>query len=301
MRNRHWNAKIIQQSETVPLRGQEGGARQADQRPSERIKTIQSKEQRAKTTARLTGDPRSQEDCRAVFGAFSKWSVRTVEDEIKNRTDAKNRPVRLGGAPYGTLLNQTPQVLWVQNPKAGSSSLKDVLRQNKFNLDLVHADAKAFFVARDPLDRFLSGYGTIRARAGRLKPFDEKGASEVDLFRKFVDLQTSLGELSFKLPGQFPYTYHHAFSQMAFLEAYPREVQYILRLETINEDLAELKRNINLPCCEKGLPRRNRNEGGRFQKINQTELRQLAPDAVAKIVHYLRQDYICFGYPLPAI
>ena len=55
-----------------------------------------------------------------------------------------------------------------------------------------------------------------------------------------------------------------------------------------------------LRCCESGVPHSNQDEGHRTEgHLDVKELKEKAPEAIRKLVYYLRQDYLCLGYPLP--
>ena len=48
-------------------------------------------------------------------------------------------------------------------------------------------------------------------------------------------------------------------------------------------------------AVDRVLERHNVNEGG----VDKAMLRREAPAAIAKLIHHLRHDYACLGYPLP--
>ena len=267
-------------------------------------------------------DPRSLPQCREVFGAWSNYSVRTVEDVLASRRSPDSRHWLMGN-PYGVLIDNVTSydegrnipLIYVEIPKAGSSTMKATLGscKHRFQLvnkvfrmtsDIVSRGAIAFAIVREPLERFLSGYATIRHRIGDGKPFAET-MSELQRFQTFVDLLTSMGEGVLKLPlpigpsGQeiYRHVWFHTFSQMWFLEQFPHEVRHILHLETIEADIAALGRRVQLPVC-KHFMSANAREGGSM--VNRSMLRAEAPDAISKVVDYFRQDYACLGYEPPA-
>ena len=173
-------------------------------------------------------------------------------------------------------------------------------RQGDFDPQQLPDNTTAFAIVREPLERYMSGYATIRARVGNRPPFDTANHTEVDHFRWFVQLQTSRGEgMLSELPAiaRYPHVWYHTFSQMFFLEAYPREVRHILHMESIDADFRELKRSVDLGCCANGLPHQNADEGG--LQVDRAQLKEKAPDAIAMLLRYLRQDYVCLGYQLP--
>ena len=121
-------------------------------------------------------DPRLGDACAAAYGpmADAPGRVRTYEDAAANRTTVASRPVPalFLGAPYGSLAarrgDSEGEVLYVEIPKAASTFIGKRLSEDGGrripNLDvlakvLAPAAPAVFTVVREPLERFLSGYG----------------------------------------------------------------------------------------------------------------------------------------------
>lgn len=255
-------------------------------------------------------DPRRRRKCREVLGALGHVSVRTVEDEIGDRTSAVERPRYACQmlAPYGRFVDQQdaakPPVFWLEIPKCGSTTIKTWLHapttQNKRNR--LFSIQKSFAVVREPLVRFLSGYGTIRARlrhagARALAPFNDTSASERELFERFVELVTTEGDALCTSRPKDECVWFHVMSQMWFLEFHTaREIDYILRVESLQTDLDAMLAEVHLNVSETTLPKLNTHEGN----FDLNSLVSQAPEAIKKILHHLRQDYACLEYPTPA-
>ena len=68
-------------------------------------------------------------------------------------------------------------------------------------------------VVREPLERFLSGYGTVRSRGRHRWPFNAS-LSEAETFEAFVDLLAREGDgLALHYPKE-RCLWYHAFSQL---------------------------------------------------------------------------------------
>ena len=251
-------------------------------------------------------DPRDRPECRDVYGARGLHSVTTVEDVISGRGPEDARPLyecRIK-SPYGRFvdaLDGGPPVFFLEIPKTGSTTIKSWLHaeyaENKRN---ARFDVRqSFTVVREPLARFLSGYGTVRHRGERYWPFNETRFSEAEKFERFVVMLSAEGD---RLATQRPKDrclWYHAFSQMWYFEFLPqRKVNYVLRLETLEADLEHMLRAMPLVAKNATLlpelpPRKNTREGN----FDSTELRAASPGGIRKAMAYLKQDYACLGYP----
>lgn len=257
----------------------------------------------------LNADPRTQKTCREFYGARGDRSVVTTEDRIARRGASTPRPAYecTRGAPYGRFVDASdgPPVWYHEIPKCGSTTVKAWLRalhaQNKRNKQF--EVARSFAVVREPLDRFLSGYGTVRHRGRDHWPFNDTNADEATTFERFVKLLLREGDaLATARPTERTgCLWYHVFSQMWFLELAPRPLDRVLRLEGLANDLPELLRtfplvgpdNASLPAA---LPPRHNTAEGNFDTRT---LRTASPSGVALALRYLAQDYACLGYPLP--
>ena len=76
----------------------------------------------------------------------------------------------------------------------------------------------------------------------------------------------------------------------------------MLRLETLTADLGALRARLNLTLRRDNAGREvDRQKNAREGAVNVTALRVAAPDAIRKLVAYLRQDFVCLGYPEPTL
>jgi len=153
--------------------------------------------------------------------------------------------------------------------------------------------ARSFAVVREPLDRFLSGYGTVRHRGRDHWPFNDTNADEATTFERFVKLLLREGDaLATARPKERTgCLWYHVFSQMWFLELAPRPLDRVLRLEGLANDLPELLRtfplvgpdNASLPAA---LPPRHNTAEGNFDTRT---LRTASPSGVALALRYVRR------------
>jgi hypothetical protein len=322
-------------------------------------------------------DPRQQRACHEVFGVFPAHTaasprLRTVEDEIAGRAMAPALGHRLRGRmgpcamPYGLLANTTrghargERVFYVEVPKAGSSTVKEILEKS---FGATHAlpaqrsnapfgvDERAFTVVREPLERLISGYGTLIARLTTVererarrpagdarRPAGERSAPSSQLrggrggavarFERFVELLTTRGDALLREDqGVRPYgcLWGHVMSQMWFLAPFAGEIEYVAHVEELEPDLEHIRTRFALApyparrdapdgarsgasARARGAPysqwsgnSKNAREGAAVHAPTKEELMRHAPRALARLVHYLRQDYACLQYPVPNI
>jgi len=255
------------------------------------------------------GDPRALHQCRAVYGARDEYSVVTTEDAIGGRGAKDARPQYACDLkhPYGRFVDVadgTAPVFFLEIPKTGSTSVKHWLQrpfaENKRNKAFdVH---RSFTVVREPLQRFLSGYGTVRHRAARHWPFNAS-MSEADTFEAFVDLIRSEGDRLVTSRPKEGCVWFHVMSQTWFIELLERPIDRVLRLERLEEDLALLLRDFPLldphnHTLSASLPSRANTVEGNFDTLT---LLRTSPRGIRNALAYLRQDYACLGYEAPVI
>ncbi len=255
------------------------------------------------------GDPRALHSCRTVYGARGEYSVVTTEDAIRGKS-ARPAYVCDLKAPYGRFVDVaggSDPVFFLEIPKTGSTTLKRWLgrpfaenkRNKRFEI------GRSFAVVREPLQRFLSGYGTVRHRASRGNahwPFNTT-MSEPQKFEAFVDLLRREGDGLVTRRPKEGCLWFHVMSQTWFLELLNRPIDRVLRLESLEADLKVLLRDLPLldprnETLKPSLPPKQNTVEGNFD--TRTLLRT-SPRGVQKALMYLRQDYECLGYEVPVM
>jgi len=263
-------------------------------------------------------DPRLAPTCSGYWGSWapgvpiaSDLIVRTVEDVVANRSVPPRRSLRKQfgtcNMPYGRF--GQGDTFYMEIPKTGSTTLKA-----RFTTKGTASDAlppgfpaqvqKSFAIVREPLDRMLSGYGTLVKRLQsrlvkrRWPPF----LSEVDeakRFEGFVDYLTSHTdeELASKNHNT-DCVWQHVMTQMWFFDLYPNQVEFIGRLEELETELEFIRLRLNVTFGEKGNG--NRHEGD-LDDVDVQHLSRTVPHAVEKLLAHLRQDYECLQYPMPSV
>ena len=291
-------------------------------------------------------DPQLGEACAAAHGAMADapGRVRTFEDAVANRTTVASRPVpgMFLGSPYGALAARRGhsgdsnnsnnhhhhhggargEVLYVEIPKAASTFVNRRLsngggrRIPNFDV-LAHLLAPAapavFTVVREPLERFLSGYGEVTHRAAAvleaqglppaLLPAAYREANDTARLAAYVDLVIAAGDDFSRFPALDPTfwawgNWQHTLTQMWFIEQVPRAIDRVLHLETLDADLAALRADLGLVADFAASRPESATATGRSDALR--PLLDARPDLEDRLVEvYLKHDYACLGYPDP--
>ena len=239
--------------------------------------------------------------------------------------------------PYGRFVqsrdSQQPRgILYVEIPKSSSTTIKTWISAlckdpeygaggygfTQFSLmaPVLPKSQLSFTVVREPLARFISGYGTIRNRVllrgkhasypGDNVEVDDNSylasrAAEVDRFKDFVKLVFDEGPmLQARHQKDDNCQWCHIFSQMWFIEMYPQPINFVLHVESLVKDIALFRRY--LPVKLPSVPPRHMNSHEGAKSPGYLEPRELiaaAPSAIKMALEYLRQDYVCLQYPFP--
>lgn len=264
-------------------------------------------------------DPRLRKACRHFHGKWgagtnvSLWSVRTAEDVVAKRTlphPLHKLRARFGTCdlPYGHFLNrsddETSAAFWVEVPKTGSTTVRSRFPALKPISDdtsaLADGSVKSFVVVREPLQRMLSGYGTLQARLQLELPRAHwpeflHEEDEPTRFTRFVDLLVSTPDIELAHSAcNVQCIWQHVMTQMWFISLFPAEITFLARTEHLDEDLPAAANAIG--ARYEDAPSKNANEGG----LNVTQIALQAPSALARLLTHLAQDYECLGYPVPS-
>lgn len=265
----------------------------------------------------------------------SEWLVMTVEDVLANRSNPSSA-AGLGRCPtpYLRLLphrlrttSNDRQVLYIEVPKTASSFIKTWIgasivggAEDAGAIATAIAQGRvgpSFIIVREPLDRMLSAYSTILAHSlklqkamqtnskhtptgGYVNPAFMRESDPITRFSLFVDTVITHGDALIRdksiNPPKGPCLWGHALTQMKFLNLWPNEIDFVAHVETLADDMkvAGQRLGFNATGLEE-LSKVNVNPGG----IDKDELKAGAPEAIAKLLDYLRQDYACLGYDLP--
>jgi len=241
--------------------------------------------------------------------------------------------------PYGRFVqSRDPQqprgILYVEIPKTSSTTIKTWItalckdpeygtgsfETAKFSqmAPVFSKTQLSFTVVREPLSRFISGYGTIRNRVllfGKHASYPADGvkvdgksylvsrAAEVNRFENFVKLVVDEGPmLQARHQKEADCRWCHILSQMWFIEMYPQPINFVLHAETLEKDIGLLRRHlpVRLPSVPPG--HRNSHEGAKSPGFMEPhELIAAAPSTIKMALEYLRQDYVCLQYPIPSM
>jgi len=267
-----------------------------------------------------------------------KYYDQDVSVRIKERRRTFERSPRSQACgmlhPYGGFIqsrdSQQP-ILYVEIPKTSSSTMKSWIKT--FCKDSKYGEGHflhsrftqmapvlpntllSFTVVREPLKRFLSGYGTIRHRAllkgktashsssskiqGALYSSDR--AAEIERFKSFVSIVVDEGAImQARNDGKNDCIWNHVLSQMWFIEMYPQPINFVLHVESLEEDIKILRRYLPVTLPLGSPTHKNSVEGSKEPGfLKSDEYIKSAPAAIQMVLEYLRQDYVCLQYPIP--
>ena len=238
------------------------------------------------------------------------------------RSLAATAPSRSVGFGIGALpfVNDTA---FLAIPKAGSSMLgRHVFAPSNSHTPL--SQRRVFTFVREPLQRLLSGYGTLLARLNSvsesLKPAWTAEVDDVRRFQGFVDYLVSTpleqGFADFNLTQEefnFRLAHNKKVDKRLWLHVVPQlwliqrfveaPIVFVGRLESYRADLDELQRRYGVVLPEVTsarfqAPTNNEDEGRRV--VNRSRLVACAPTAIAKLISHLAPDYECLGYEVPS-
>lgn len=323
-------------------------------------------------TELIGGDPRLNDECRHFFARHENYSIdlstpshpldMTVIEDLAAGVDLIPRAADLVFQPYGRILparladsgkqhqgiKRRPLVAYVEIPKAGSTSFKTAAGLMMHLTPLAAAKARAtltrwkrrndpmpaFAIVREPLERAISAYGTVRKRfiqagcggghvapsaGGRLPRFAcppwlyERNATAA--FSMYVRHLTS-GKLVHNtalfgrhvkplVPGYNVALPMHAFSQSFFLALFRWPISRVARLEHLPEHMQQIERAHGKLLRPRGKPiviaarkagKRNVNEGG---ETVYEAVERVPDELLLRLARHYRQDYACLGYPYP--
>ena len=270
----------------------------------------------------------------------SKYRDMDVSAYVKQRRHTFERSPRSQACgmlhPYGRFIesrdSQQP-ILYVEIPKTSSSTMKSWI--NSFCKDAMYGEGDfqslqftqmapvfpntllSFTVVREPLKRFISGYGTIRHRvllggekASHLNSskvrslwYSPTRAAEIGRFEKFVSVVVDEGAITqARNAVKNNCVWNHALSQMWFIEMYPQPINFVLHVETLEADLNRLRRYLPVVLPPGPPTHENAAEGSALPGyLKPEDYIKGAPSAIFRVVKYLNQDYVCLQYPLPEI
>jgi len=208
-------------------------------------------------------------------------------------------------------------------PKAGSSMLgRHVFAPSNSHTPL--SQRRVFTFVREPLQRLLSGYGTLLARlhsvSESLKPAWTAEVDDVRRFQGFVDYLVSTpleqGFADFNLTQEefnFRLAHNKKVVNRLWLHVVPQlwliqrfveaPIVFVGRLESYRADLDELQRRYGVVRPEVTsarfqVPTNNKDEGRLV--VNRSRLLACAPTAIAKLISHLAPEYECLGYEVPS-
>ena len=275
----------------------------------------------ALAAARLARDPRRSARCVNFYGPFEQRRqlrrrepvhqastgepcdasaprlapLRSVEDVVANRTRATEPPKFL--SRYGAALPDGSR--WVEIPKTGSWGFKAGLgrwleREYPYAVRRVaRCENKSFAFVREPLQRLVSAFGTVSHRSRLLE------AGDASSFGRFVDLLLAHGD---RAHVELDREWFHALSQVYFIKLFPREIDFVVHLERVDEEWAALAARVALPPAN--AVRYNAVEGfadrADRDKAVSASL-ESDPALPAKLWRWLAHDYACLGYPVPPV
>ena len=215
--------------------------------------------------------------------------------------------------------------VYIDLPKSSSTLLRrHALLRASTNDTVPPLRRRPYTFVREPLERFLSGYGTLEARLGAMSeplPAWTKLRDDVARFEAFVDYFVRISpEQGF---ADFTHTaaeaaerekrgkkltnclWSHMVPQLWLIRSWGTStLGFMGRVERLGADLSELDRRWgvvrpNISQLVSGASPLNRNVDEGRDVVNRTQLRTCAPTAIAKVVAHLRNDYECLGYAPP--
>mmetsp|Transcript_8557 Transcript_8557/g.12088 ORF Transcript_8557/g.12088 Transcript_8557/m.12088 type:complete len:375 (-) Transcript_8557:392-1516(-) len=201
---------------------------------------------------------------------------------------------------YGWTCNCGGKVLqYVDISKSGSSTAKRLMGLcgkapgchvsygYKEMTEKTQENVTAFAILRHPIERFISGYGTIMQRLqwyvrmcekhrDILWPLDSGRLAQIfrmeepRRFRMFVDFFLDEGD---NMIENFPFYYFdcgilpHVMSQTWFMNLYPGRIQYVGKIENATQDISWLIHKVVGVEINAATLVVNKNEGGHMQKF----------------------------------
>lgn len=208
------------------------------------------------------------------------YSIYSIYREVMNFLTNKKNPH----------INHKKKFIFVHNPKAGGTSLRDILSLPKkgiysHNTPTFLVSKKdwennfSITVVRNPLDKFISAYFFICNR--NYSGYFRRKYPEIYKFTPRQFFETFKNELFITVP-QYRYTRH-------FLST--KAVDFVIRLEHLERDLKLLSKITGLKIKNRNLPHLNNREYDERLILKDKKL-------VKDVQEYYRSDYQIFGYEL---
>ena len=213
---------------------------------------------------------------------------------------------------------------YIELPKSSSTLLRrHALLRAPADDTLPPLQRRAYTFVREPLERFLSGYGTLEARLSAMSesllPAWTRQRDDVARFEHFVDYFIATApEQGF---ADFNHTaedaadrrargrrltnslWAHMVPQLWLIQAWGApSLAFMGHVESLDADLLALHHlwGVVRPNVTRQASEHNKNVDEGRDVVDRTRLRQCAPRAIAKVVAHLRRDYECLGYTPPS-